>query len=156
MKLALTLFTALLLAPLAALHAAEPPSTFCNPLPIPNYPIGFFARNVTNGEPDAREGWLLGHREQFRELADPVVLWHDGKWYLYPSGDMAWVSADQGATWQVSMPPHRQARCVSNARTRPRVSLWEQQTLPRTRCSLPSATQRSHPMQTSICRGFER
>jgi len=36
----------LLLAPLAALHAAEPPATFCNPLPIPNYPIGFFARNV--------------------------------------------------------------------------------------------------------------
>ncbi|MFM2167167.1 MAG: hypothetical protein RIS79_1538, partial [Verrucomicrobiota bacterium] len=100
MKLALTLLTVLLLAPLATLHAAEPPATFCNPLPIPNYPIGFFARNVTNGEPDAREGWLLGHREQFRELADPVVLWHDGKWYLYPSGDMAWVSADQGATWQ--------------------------------------------------------
>ena len=82
MKPFLPLLTVLLLAPLGALHAAEPPATFCNPLPIPNYPIGFFARNVTNGEPDARESWLLGHREQFRELADPVVLWHDGKWYL--------------------------------------------------------------------------
>ncbi|MEY3852516.1 MAG: hypothetical protein RI910_1496, partial [Verrucomicrobiota bacterium] len=29
-----------------------------------------------------------------------MVIWHEGKWYLYPSGDMAWVSADQGATWQ--------------------------------------------------------
>ena len=100
MKHTLKLLTALLLAPLAALPAADLPATFCNPLPIPNYPVGFFARNVTNGEPDAREGWILGHREQFRELADPVVLWHDGKWYLDPSGDMAWVSADQGATWQ--------------------------------------------------------
>ena len=41
MKPTLTLLTALLLASLAALHAAEPPATFCNPLPIPNYPIGF-------------------------------------------------------------------------------------------------------------------
>ena len=95
----LTLLT-LLLAPLAALHAADQPGTFCNPLPIPNYPVGYYARNVTNGEPDARESWILGHREQFRELADPLVLWHDGKWYLYPSGDMAWVSSDRGATWQ--------------------------------------------------------
>jgi len=70
MKTALTLLTPLLLAPVAALHAAEPPATFCNPLPIPNYPVGFYARNVTNGEPDARESWILGHREQFRELAE--------------------------------------------------------------------------------------
>ena len=100
MKPTLKLLTTLLLAPLAALHAADQPGTFCNPLPIPNYPVGYYARNVTNGEPDARESWILGHREQFRELADPLVLWHDGKWYLYPSGDMAWVSSDRGATWQ--------------------------------------------------------
>ncbi len=35
------ILTALLLAPLAVLHAADPPATFCNPLPIPNFPIGF-------------------------------------------------------------------------------------------------------------------
>ena len=45
-------------------------------------------------------GWLLDHKEQFRELADPTALWHEGKWYLYPSVDMAWVSADHGATWE--------------------------------------------------------
>lgn len=77
------------------------PVTFCNPLPIPNYPIGRFARTVTNGEPSHLQGlWLLEQKEQFRELADPAALWHEGKWFLYPSVDMAWVSADNGATWQ--------------------------------------------------------
>ena len=72
MKPTLTLLISLLLAPLAALHAAEPPETFRNPLPMPDNPIGRSARKVTNGEPDAREGWLLGHREKLCELADPV------------------------------------------------------------------------------------
>jgi hypothetical protein len=90
-----TLLIALLLVSFTKLHSAEPPATYCNPLPIPNYPIGLFARNVINGGPDTREGWLLGHSEQFRELADPVVLWHDGKWYLDRSSDMAWFSEDQ-------------------------------------------------------------
>ena len=100
MKHTLKLLTALLIAPLAALHAAEPPATFCNPLPIPNYPIGRAARTATKGTPDSGANWLLGHQEQFRELADPTALWHEGKWYLYPTGDLAWVSADNGATWQ--------------------------------------------------------
>ena len=69
MKPTLTLVTSLLLAPLAALHAAEPLSTFCNPLPTPNYPVGFLARSVTNGEPDARQGWILG-----KPLPEPIPL----------------------------------------------------------------------------------
>jgi xylan 1,4-beta-xylosidase len=109
MKLTLSLLTALLLAPLAALHAADAssktsapdqPRTFCNPLPIPNYPVGLHARKVTKGQPDTAMLWILGHQEQFRELGDPTALWHEGKWYLYPSVDMAWVSEDNGATWQ--------------------------------------------------------
>jgi xylan 1,4-beta-xylosidase len=76
------------------------PSTYCNPLAIPNYPIGRLARSITNGEPSPGGLWLLERKEQFRELADPTALWHEGKWYLYPSVDMAWVSADKGATWQ--------------------------------------------------------
>ena len=83
------------------MSAEVAPSTFCNPLPIPDYPIGRLARTVTNGEPSGDAGlWLLEQKEQFRELADPTALWDDGKWYLYPSVDMAWVSADNGATWQ--------------------------------------------------------
>lgn len=55
--------------------------TYCNPLPIPDYPIG---RRCLGDEsiPD------------FRELADPTVLYYEGKWYLYPSCGMAWVSGD--------------------------------------------------------------
>ena len=103
MKPTLTHIGALLLAADLSLALADdrlPPSTFCNPLPIPNYPIGRSARSVKNGEPDTQGHWKLGYKEQFRELADPSVLWFDGKWYLYPSADMAWVSADNGATWQ--------------------------------------------------------
>ncbi len=95
------LLALLLAAPGPAGAAADSPSTYCNPLPAPNYPVGRSARTVTNGDPlDDSILWLLGHMEQYRELADPSALWLDGKWYLYPSCDMAWVSADNGATWQ--------------------------------------------------------
>jgi hypothetical protein len=76
------------------------PSTFCNPLCIPDYPVGRAAREVVNGDPiDKSLIWLLDHKEQFRELADPSVIVDGGKWYLYPSCDMAWVSEDHGGTW---------------------------------------------------------
>lgn len=77
-----------------------PMKTYCNPLPIPNYPVGRQARSIVNGEQLDGNHWLLGCADQYRELADPSVLWHDYKWYLYPSCDMAWVSEDDGGTWQ--------------------------------------------------------
>ena len=84
-----------------AMSGEVTPSTFCNPISLPDYPIGRLARDVTNGEPSNLEGlWRLEKKEQFRELADPAALWDNGKWYLYPSVDMAWVSSDNGATWQ--------------------------------------------------------
>ena len=43
-----------------AMGGGVAPSTFCNPLPIPDYPIGREARAVTDGEPSGGEGlWLL-------------------------------------------------------------------------------------------------
>ena len=75
-------------------------STFCNPISLPNYPIGRFARDLQNGDHGPEWMWRLGRRQQFRELADVTALWFDGRWYLYPSVDMAWVSEDRGATWQ--------------------------------------------------------
>lgn len=88
-------------AGVSSLLAADAgPSTYCNPIPLPDYPLGRFARDVRPGEPATGGLWLMDHQEQYRELADPTALWEDGKWYLYPSVDMAWVSADQGATWQ--------------------------------------------------------
>ncbi len=55
--------------------------TYCNPIPIPDYPIG-------------RTCYYSEVREDFRELADPSVIYEDGKWYLYPSCGMAWWSED--------------------------------------------------------------
>lgn len=99
-------WTSLVLASLILLsdsiRSEEPPvpSTFCNPISIPNYPIGRFARDLIKGDHGPEWMWRLGRRLQFRELADVTALWFDDKWYLYPSVDMAWVSGDRGATWK--------------------------------------------------------
>jgi hypothetical protein len=95
------LCVAALAGPRAESRPPEGPRTYCNPLSIPDYPVGRLVRDTPNGAPlDTSPLWLLDHKEQYRELADPSVIWHDGKWYLYPSVDMAWVSEDMGATWQ--------------------------------------------------------
>lgn len=87
-------------ASLTTLVAAKP-ATFCNPLSIPNYPLGRATRGAVTGDPAGNDTlWLLGHKEPFRELADPTVLRVGTQWVLYPSVDMAWVSDDEGATWK--------------------------------------------------------
>ena len=68
------LLSALALTPLTVLLAAEPPATFCNPLPLPDYPIGHHARDAEKGKRDTREAWILGYQEQFREHADPTAI----------------------------------------------------------------------------------
>lgn len=55
--------------------------TYCNPLPVENYPRG------ADG-PD-RENQL-----DYRSMADPTVLYFEGKWYMYPTYRMAYVSDD--------------------------------------------------------------
>ena len=81
--------------------SADTPRTYCNPLPIPAYPVGRLVKNARMGDKtDGSSLWFIDHVEQYRELADPTAIWHDGKWILYPSVDMAWVSDDMGATWQ--------------------------------------------------------
>jgi len=87
--------------PKDATAPAPPVPTYCNPIPLPNYPIGRLVRDAVHGASVISAGlWLGDHQEQFRELADPSVLWFEGRWYLYPSVDMAWVSADGGASWE--------------------------------------------------------
>lgn len=69
--------------------------TYCNPLPIPQLPR-------------AKDDWFRHERGMFshenkpsevtgpdlRSMGDPTVMFYDGKWYLYPSYGMAWVSED--------------------------------------------------------------
>lgn len=50
-------------------------NTYCNPIKIESYPKGYEAPS-------------------HRSLADPSVLFYDGKWYMYPSYKMAYVSED--------------------------------------------------------------
>ena len=66
----------------------------------PITPVGRFARDLDRGDTGPDWMWRLGYKQQFRELADVTALWFDGKFYLYPSVDMAWVSEDLGATWK--------------------------------------------------------
>ena len=67
--------------------------TYCNPLPLPDYPRGMLSHDKTRSW-----GWLRRERMDFRETADPSVIYHEGKWYLYPSCGMAFVSEDF-VTW---------------------------------------------------------
>ena len=71
------------------------PLTYCNPIPLPDYPRG---RSCVNKKPGA---WGFRHPQarDFRETADPSVIFHDNKWYLYSSCGMAYVSEDF-VTWQ--------------------------------------------------------
>jgi xylan 1,4-beta-xylosidase len=92
---------ALLIAPSVFGADAAPNKRYVNPIPLPNYPVGRVVRNMPAGQPSTLGSlWIAEKSEQYRELADPAALWHEGKWYLYPSVDMAWVSADEGLTWQ--------------------------------------------------------
>ncbi len=85
-------------------------STFCNPLSIPDAPIGICCRNHRNGDPLPERGfwrttWThspcgLTEVRQFRELADPAVYVEGDKWYLYSSVGLMWTSEDFGGTWR--------------------------------------------------------
>lgn len=52
------------------------PPTYCNPLPIPEF--------------SASQSGCVGPQA----LADPAVIQHDGRWYLYVSAAQAWESDD--------------------------------------------------------------
>lgn len=55
--------------------------TYCNPLPVENYPH-------VRRQPTAIS------KGDHRSMADPTVLYHKGKWYMYPTYDLAYVSED--------------------------------------------------------------
>lgn len=92
---------AALLAASALCGADATPARYCNPISLPDYPVGRLVRDLKPGQPNQPVAlWLTDRAEQYRELADPSAVWFENKWYLYPSCDMAWVSADEGRTWQ--------------------------------------------------------
>jgi hypothetical protein len=68
-------------------------NTYCNPLPLPDYPVGLLCHQKQGW------GWTRDDRPDYRETADPTALYHEGKWYLYVSGASAYVSEDF-VTWK--------------------------------------------------------
>ena len=72
--------------------------TWCNPMPLPDYPVGYECRGVKNGS-FAGPFWLTETTKQFRELADSSLLYEKGTWYVFPSVDVCWRSKD-GAEWE--------------------------------------------------------
>ena len=59
--------------------------TYCNPLTI---------ANVDDGRP--LDGSLSGDYSitDYRSISDPSVIYHDGKWIMYPSYHLAYVTED--------------------------------------------------------------
>ena len=85
-------------------------TTFCNPMSIPDMPIGAYCRDQLNGTPFPTDAWSQrfwnagicngGTMKQHRELADPVTYVEGDTWYLYPSCGLMWKSVDCGGTWE--------------------------------------------------------
>lgn len=61
--------------------------TYCNPLSMPSCPRG-------TDRPMTCEPYI-----PYRSISDPSALYYNGKFYLYPSYGMAWVS-DNLETWE--------------------------------------------------------
>lgn len=66
--------------------------TYCNPIPLPDYPWAGMARIHKNDKEHL--GWVKRKHNDHRSAADPSVLFHEDTWYLYPSDGMAYLSRD--------------------------------------------------------------
>ncbi len=63
---------------------------YCNPLPLPHFQRG----RASFKKADSTFGWMHDVRRDFREMADPTVVYFDSRWWLFPSAGMLWVSDD--------------------------------------------------------------
>ena len=61
--------------------------TYCNPLSIADLPEGRWL-DAEQTRADVRS------ITDYRSVSDPSVVYHDGKWILYPSYGIAYVSED--------------------------------------------------------------
>lgn len=60
--------------------------TYCNPLPIENIESGRALDANLEGIRDVKS------LRDYRSIADPSVIYHEGKWIMYPSYSLAYVS----------------------------------------------------------------
>ena len=59
--------------------------TYCNPLSVANIPDG---RPL---DASLSKDWSA---TDYRSISDPSVIYHDGKWIMYPSYQVAYVTED--------------------------------------------------------------
>lgn len=89
-------------------------NTYCNPLSLPDYekieedwPFQGQYIPVTKGYSGAEKPFFDVSRRPFRSVADPDVLYYEGKWYIYGSTDVCYVS-DELLNWKAyPLKPHR-------------------------------------------------
>lgn len=62
--------------------------TYCNPLSVEDIAIG---RNLDLEQTEVSD---LRTAKEYRSISDPSVIYHDGKWIMYPSYAVAYVSED--------------------------------------------------------------
>ena len=61
--------------------------TYCNPLTIADIPAGrWLDSNLSRVDP-------MDYAD-YRSISDPSVIYHDGKWIMYPSYAVAYVTKD--------------------------------------------------------------
>ena len=68
---------------------------WCNPIALPEIPRGkddWYPYEKEMFSHDDRPAAVTG--PEYRSISDPTAFFWDGKWYLYPSYGMAWVSED--------------------------------------------------------------
>ena len=66
--------------------------TYCNPLAIEDIKSGRWldVNLLKTVRPDIDERMF----KDYRSISDPSVIYHDGKWILYPSYSVAYVTED--------------------------------------------------------------
>ncbi|MGM9624830.1 MAG: family 43 glycosylhydrolase, partial [Eubacteriales bacterium] len=62
-------------------------NTYCNPLSVPDVPSGRWL-DTEQTRTNAAD------YTDYRSVSDPSVIYHDGKWIMYPSYSVAYVSED--------------------------------------------------------------
>lgn len=72
--------------------------TYCNPLPLPDVPRGV--------DPWSVMAFTGESPRDYRSVSDPSVLYENGRWYLYPSYGMAYVTEDFAAWHHVRTHPY--------------------------------------------------
>lgn len=102
--------------------------TYANPLSLPDIPRGKddwypFERAMFSHE--NKPASVTGR--DYRSISDPTVFYCEGKWYLYPSYGMAWVTEDFERWEHVRTQPYcpKYSPCITRWRDKFLLTAWD-------------------------------